>query len=232
MFTFKQFVIKQDKTPMKVGTDGVLLGAWVKCEGKKCILDIGTGTALIALMMAQRNHLAHIDAVEIDEDSASQAKENVEASKWGDRVDIHNIDIVNFNNKFSYDLIVSNPPYFNDSLLPPSKKREVARHTTTLNFESLIDSVLRLMTCDGRFDLILPIKEMTDFKSLAKGRLFPVRECRVLSRIDGDAKRVMCEFSSQNTTDCQFENIAIRESNSNEYTQEYSLLTADFYLKF
>ncbi len=232
MFTFKQFIIKQDKTPMKVGTDGVLLGAWVECGGEKSILDIGTGTSLIALMMAQRNNSAHVDAVEIDDDSAKQAEENIKASKWSNRVDIHNIDIVNFNNSFNYDLIVSNPPYFNDSLLPPSKKREVARHTTTLSFDNLIASVLRLMASDGRFAIILPSKEMGVFKTLASGRIFPIRECRVLSRVGGDTKRVMCEFSRQEVAVCRMEYVAIREADTNDYTLEYRVLTADFYLKF
>ncbi len=232
MFTFKQFVIHQDRTAMKVGTDGVLLGAWVDIfSDDKRILDIGTGTGLIALMMAQRSPSAVIDAVEIEADSASQARENIDNSEWSQRINIHNINISKFNNSFKYDLIVSNPPFFNDSLLSPDACRTNARHTVSLSFGMLIDSVVRLLSPKGRFALILPTSESERFNNEAKGKLFLNKTCRVYSRVGGDCKRVMCEYSLSKT-ELLTEYLAIREADRNEYTNEYKSITSDFYLKF
>lgn len=218
---------------MKVGTDGVLLGAWAGVRsGDRHILDIGTGTGLIALMMAQRSQGAQVDAIEIDADSAEQARENIAESEWVERVDIKNVNIIDFNDNIRYDLIVSNPPFFSDSLLPPDKGRSSVRHTITLTFSDLRDSVLRLLAADGRFALILPTNESDKFEKESKGLLFLTRRCNVLSRESGDIKRVMSEYSLVGSDNIACEELAIREANSNDYTQQYRELTADFYLKF
>ncbi len=233
MFTFKEFAIKQDRTAMKVGTDGVLLGAWVNCSEQDAhILDIGTGSGLIALMLAQRVSNARIDAVEIDIESAEQATENIAESRWSERIDLYCVNISEFNNKIRYNLIVSNPPFFVDSLLPPDTKREKARHTTSLSFDALISSVIRLLAPGGRFALILPLPEMEQFKTKVGDCLFLRRECCVLSRENGDTKRIMCEFSNIQSSLLPFETLPIRKENSNDYTDDYKKITADFYLKF
>lgn len=195
MFRFKQFAIEQDRTPMKVGTDGVLLGAWVRVGGdERRILDIGTGTAVIALMMAQRCAEAMVDGVEIDEASAEQARENVEASPWSDRVAIHHSQVQSFTPSYNYDLIVANPPYFVDSLLSPDEGRSVARHTTELSFEELTDAVVRLLDDGGRFALILPVVESERFEGVCSDRLECVRRCEVVSREGLLPKRILAEY--------------------------------------
>ncbi|MFR9554805.1 MAG: methyltransferase [Rikenellaceae bacterium] len=217
---------------MKVGTDGVLIGAWSAVENTdRHLLDIGSGTGLIALMLAQRSD-AVVDAVEICSDSAAQAAENIAISPWSQRINIHNVNIADFNQSYSYDLIVSNPPFFSNSLLPPDESRTTARHTTSLTFEMLIASVERLLSSSGRFALILPANESEEFESSSKGRLYLWRKCLVKSRVGSDCKRVMCEYRLAQADDIQQTELAIREAQSNEYTAEYRNLTADFYLKF
>lgn len=218
---------------MKVGTDGVLLGAWVNIlnEDKK-LLDIGTGTGLIALMMAQRAADAKIDAVEIDRDSAEQAAANIAESLWSKRVELHHVNICDFDNNFKYDLIVSNPPFFSDSLLPSQQSRSAARHTILLTFKDLIDSVVRLLEPAGRFALILPVIESNKFEMESKGQLYLSRRCTIKSRERGECKRVMCEYRLEKCENIEESELSIREFNSNEYTNEYKVLTANFYLKF
>ncbi len=234
MFRFKQFAIEQDRTPMKVGTDGVLLGAWVSVTGEeRNILDIGTGTGVIALMMAQRNAEALVDGVEIDEASARQAGENIERSPWGERVEIHHTSLQSYKADRKYDLILSNPPYFVDSLLSPDAGRSVARHTTELSFEELVEGVSRLLGGDGRFALILPTVESQRFDCVAEGVLSLVRRCEVYSREGGGVKRVMSEYRRGDDSPLvEMESLVIESGRPPQFTEEYRALTRDFYLKF
>ena len=161
-FTFKQFTIRHDRCAMKVGTDGVLLGAWTSVDHSHRLLDIGTGTGLIALMLAQRCPQAFITAIDIDAEAVEQARENALSSPWKDRVEVLLQDICTFPANQQFDTIVSNPPYFIDSLKCPDDQRNTARHTDTLDAERLLASVARLLTDDGRFSIILPA-EQTDY---------------------------------------------------------------------
>lgn len=233
MFRFKRFTINQDRTPMKVGTDGVLLGAWVNIYGEeRRILDIGTGTGVIALMMAQRSE-ASVDGVEIDEASALQATENVEASPWSERVSIHHTEIQGYRPNERYDLIVSNPPYFVDSLTSPDSGRTTARHTTQLSFTELVDAVARLLGPDGRFAIILPTQESQLFDVQSHKKLHLHRRCNIHSREGGEVKRVMSEYKlGDNNTKIEPEEISIERDKRHDYTDEYRKLTGDFYLKF
>ncbi len=219
---------------MKVGTDGVLLGAWCDIrEEDKHSLDIGCGTALIALMMAQRSSLTTIDAVEIDSGSAEQATENISASKWSQRVNIHNIDILNFKSSFKYDSIVCNPPFFNDSLLSPDKGRTTARHTVSLSFEDLIKVAVELLAPTGSFSLILPTTESESFENLTRGHLHLWRKCLINSRIgDREPKRIMSEYRLTEPNEMELSELSIREAAGNSYSQEYKNFTSEFYLKF
>jgi tRNA1Val (adenine37-N6)-methyltransferase len=154
-FSFKQFTVYHDRCAMKVGTDGVLLGAWADVVSARNILDIGTGTGLISLMMAQRCN-ARIRAVDIDADAVEQARGNVAASPWQDRIEVELQDICHFTSETLFDVIVSNPPYFTDSLKCPGKQRNIARHTDFLDFDKLAGSAARLLHPEGVFSVIIP----------------------------------------------------------------------------
>ena len=229
-FRFKQFAVEQEDVAMKVGTDGVLLGAWADCEGAKRILDIGTGTGVIALQMAQRNPEAQIRAVEIDEAAAKRARANFDLSPWAERRTVEQTAVQEFEPTEKFDLIVSNPPYFIDSLLPPDAKRSTARHTHDLTFEELDSAVARLLSESGKFALILPIAEFE--KYLALTQLHLVRRCDVCPIEGGAVKRIMGEFAKQPTTEIKHETIAIERGKRGDYTDDYRALTKEFYLKF
>ena len=229
-FRFKQFAVEQEDVAMKVGTDGVLLGAWANSDNVKRILDIGTGTGVIALQMAQRNPIAHIHAVEIDDTAAKRARANFDLSPWAERLTVEQTAVQEFAPAEKFELIVSNPPYFVDSLLPPDAKRSTARHTHDLTFEELDSAVCRLLDDNGRFALILPVTEFE--KYLALTQLHLVRRCDVCPVEGGAIKRIMGEFAKQPTTEIEIENIAIERGRRGDYTDDYRALTKDFYLKF
>lgn len=232
-FRFKQFEIAQERTAMKVGTDGVLLGAWARVDDKEQhILDIGTGTALIAIMMAQRCAKAQIVGVEIDENSAQQACENASRSPWAERVRIEHTAIQEYNPTCKFDVILSNPPYFVDSLHAKDESRTRARHTTSLSFADLCSAVERLLSPSGRFTLILPPTETQLFDDISKGRLHLVRRCFVRGKEGGEIRRVMSEYTPSAPTDIELSELSIRATHADEYSPEYRALTADFYLKF
>ena len=228
-FCFKQFAIYQDRCAMKVGTDGVLLGAWTNCEGAKQILDVGTGTGLIALMLAQRSN-AFITAIEIDENAAKQASENAANSPWGNRVIVKKCALQDFTSDIEFDLIVCNPPYFNNSLKSPADNRNLARHTDSLSINDLLQNSLRLLSASGRLCVILPADE-TNFcieQSSQKG-LFCTRSTKIKPLPNSDVKRILLEFSR--TEKEYFEDFLIIEKNRHEYSEEFKKLTDEYYLK-
>lgn len=232
-FTFKQFHIDHSRCAMKVGTDGTLLGAWASLPPLGRILDIGTGTGLIAIMAAQRTSAARITAIDIDEDCVAQALENVATTPWHDRIEVLHTPLQEFTAAEPYDVIISNPPYFVDSLLSPDAARSVARHTDTLSFDDLTQGVLRLLSHNGHFALILPPPEMDRFLSAARGRLFIVRHCEVWTTPTSGARRIMAELSTQPPAQPpQNEKLIIEDSGPQGYSEEYKRLTRDFYLKF
>jgi len=229
-FRFRQFTIHQDKCAMKVGTDAVVLGSWVNPESSKRILDIGTGTGLIALMLAQKS-AAEIDAVDIDENAYAQAKENFNISPWSDRVHIFHQPFQEFSAtaKHVYDLIVSNPPYFHHASKPPEEARLNARHNDQLSFDELVVGVKKILTPDGRFCLILPNKEGFEFMDLAQSKgLFCHKLIRVKTKADKSEKRLLMEFGFQFglLTDNE---LVIQEEDSS-YTPEYIELTKDYFI--
>lgn len=229
-FTFKQFTIRHDRCAMKVGTDGVLLGAWTDVNHSQRMLDIGTGTGLIALMLAQRCPQASITAIDIDIDAVGQAQENVLLSPWSDRVEVKLQDICKYLTDKHFDTIVSNPPYFIDSLKCPNDQRNTARHTDTLDAERLLESVARLLTDDGRFSIILPA-EQTDLliqTAYAQG-LYPSRQTAVITRPGLSPKRILMEF--QKTKEAFQPDELIIELERHVYSEGYIALTKDFYLK-
>ncbi len=230
VFRFKQFSVRHDKCAMKVGTDAVLLGAWVNVVGAKRILDIGTGCGVIALMLAQRtNEEATIDAVEIGQEDAKQAAENVFHSPWPKKISVHQKAIQEFHSKHQFDLIVSNPPYFVDSLLPPSRQRVSARHARNLSYDELILHSIRLLNQKGKLAVILPVEEGNRFKSIANEKGFQVvRQLAFYSRKEKPQERWLMEFSFEEQH-VKSEILTLYNSN-HEWSDGYRKLTSEFYL--
>ena len=231
VFRFKQFAIDQSDVPMKVGTDGVLLGAWVHFDGTEHrILDIGTGTGVIALMAAQRSIADYIEAIDVERVAVDRAAANFSASPWRNRLRAQCVAVQDFTTDRPFDAIITNPPYFVDSLLPPDDGRMRARHTASLPFEELDEALCRLLAPQGRAALILPPAEMERFAALSQ--LTMVRRCDVRSVPQGEVKRVMAEFAHTATVECRYETVTIETERRGEFSAEYRRLTKDFYLKF
>ena len=227
VFKFKKFSIIQTKSAMKVGTDGVLLGSWVNCQKAKKILDIGAGTGLISLMLAQRNKECNITAIEIDKDTSEEAKININNSKWRDRISIINISLNNFATSEKFDFIVSNPPYFPANY--SKSKRAISRHTNLLSFQDLIKSTVNLLSSKGVFSVILPkISESTFCKIAHDNKLFLVRICQVKGLKTSNIKRVLLEFSFEKSYLCS--DFLVIEESRHIYTNKYIGLCKDFYL--
>lgn len=221
---------------MKVGTDGVLLGAWcsLKTSPNK-ILDIGSGTGLIALMMAQRSNAMTIDAVEIDENAYEQTVENFEKSDWRDRLFCYHSSFQDFvfelnEDDEKYDLIVSNPPFYTDAFQTNDSARNKARFSSALPFQKLLSGAADLLSPSGRLAVIIPCKEEINFISIAlKFQLFLVRICRVKGSHTSDEKRSLLEFSFKEKK-IEKQTLVI-ETSRHQYTKQYIDLVKDFYLK-
>lgn len=228
---------------MKVGTDGVLVGAWADVRPTdRRILDIGTGTGLIALMMAQRAPGARIVGVDID--PVDQARANADASPWGDRIGFEQCPVQVFRPACTFDLIVSNPPFFVDSLTSPDPGRTLARHAVALPFEELRDAVRRLLAPGGRLALILPTAEADRFTACCDGMLRPTRRTEVRTTPRRAPKRALLEFVAAESPVAGHADatpadggpmrseLIIGTGEHECYTPEYRALTGDFYLKF
>lgn len=237
-FTFKQFAIWHDQCAMKVNTDGILLGAWTQLNQPNKILDIGTGTGLIALMLAQRSqvftHQPSISAVEIEDSAFRQAKENIQHSSWHSRLYLHHNNIVDFandqKNTHQYDCLVSNPPYFSNSLKAPDDKRNLARHNATLSFDDLLSSAEKLATNHASFSLILPSNEAKTLLEICPQYNWFLHEHAFVSTVIGkSATRSLLKLSRSKVQQVNKEHFAIRNKN-NLYTAEYINLCREFYL--
>ena len=235
-FQFKQFTIRHDRCAMKVGTDGVLLGAWsmngthAPSSPSLKVLDIGTGTGLIALMLAQRFPHATIEGIDIDDEAIAQAKENVQESAFAKQINISKNDFTNitqYSNK--YNLIVSNPPFYKENTLGRNAARNKARHTSSLSFETLISNASKLLENNGVFCVIIPHSHATEFISLCiENHLYLQRRMDVQSVATKDFNRSMLEFttSMKNT---EHQTLLLYDSEHNR-TPEYTRLTTEFYL--
>jgi tRNA1Val (adenine37-N6)-methyltransferase len=239
-FTFKQFTIQQDRCAMKVGTDGVLLGAWTSLENNpQSILDIGAGTGLIALMLAQRSAAEQIDAIEIDEDAYEQCVDNFENSPWADRLFCFHASLDEFAEEpedEKYDLIVSNPPYFGPPPTPPkgegniSASRNKARFYDSLPFEDLVGYASQLLSEDGELAVVIPFPEEEKVIAFAKANeLFPYRITRVRGKAAAPVKRSLLQFLFVEKPIKEQE--LILEISRHQYTEEFKELVKNFYLK-
>jgi tRNA1Val (adenine37-N6)-methyltransferase len=231
-FKFKQFIIYQENCAMKVGTDGVLLGAWVNAGKASTILDIGTGTGLIALMLAQRSE-ARIDAIDIDIDAVNQAKANIEKSPWYDRIHIIHEAFQTYSQKsIKYDLLVTNPPYFLNALKSADAKRSIARHDHQLSQFDLIEGAARLLDPDGKFGVILPFTEYQIFtEQMQANNLFENRKTLVFTKPGKKPARILAEFSFFKLP-VEMGEIVIEKYGRHAYSEEYIELTRDYYIKF
>ncbi len=229
VFHYKQFDIRQDNAAMKIGTDGTLLGAWTNASDAKHILDIGTGTGVIALMLAQRNPTAHITGIEICEHAIIDAEFNVNASPWSERVTIVNKSLQSFTPSQKFDLIVSNPPFFENSLKSPSGKRSKARHTDSLSYLDIIQFVAQHLTEDGRLSMILPVENAQKCIEKAKELgLHLERECLVRPTPTKRPHRIVFELSKKALPPLK-ETLTIETGKRHDYSAEYIALTKEFY---
>ena len=232
-FQFKQFTIIQEKSAMKVGTDGVLLGAWADVSGAETILDIGTGTGLIALMAAQRSH-ARIVGVEIEPDAFIEASRNVSMSPWKDRIQVINSSFQEFSQKtdLHFDLIIANPPFFENDKCSPDLLKSTAKHAVALTFDDLLHGIGSILSPDGRFCVILPVTRAIRFRKLASlEKLYLNRLTGVKANPEKNPHRWLMEFSFRMVRP-QISELIIEENTPGKYTSQYIDLKRDFYIAF
>lgn len=230
-FQFKQFTVWHDKCAMKVGTDGVLLGAWTSVQDARRILDVGTGTGLVALMLAQRSlPNAYIIALEIDEAAAKQAEENITLSPWQNRISVLQKDFKLYQSSEKFDVIVSNPPYFVDSLGCPDQQRNAARHNGSLTYEELLQGVAQLLSKEGTFTIVIPADVADRVKKIAiTYHLHAVRQLNVTTKPGDSPKRILITFSFDKK-DCLVGEL-LTELARHQYSEEYRMLTKEYYLR-
>ncbi|MBK8349199.1 MAG: methyltransferase [Saprospiraceae bacterium] len=233
-FRFKKFVIQQDDCTMKVNTDGVLLGAWSDISTKKNVLDIGTGTGVIAIMVAQKNEEIIAHGLEIDEIAYKQARLNMEQSPFSQRLEAIYDSLQNFCEitTHKYDLIISNPPFFSGGTFSLNENKKNVRHTIKLSHTDLLRSVKKLLTPDGHFDLILPYIEGLRFIEMAELYDFtPVKITEVYAKAQKPIERLLIRLGNKHNLSTQRDTLIIHNSDlSNDYTEEFKSLTQSFYL--
>ncbi|MEY4433067.1 MAG: hypothetical protein RLZZ44_1200 [Bacteroidota bacterium] len=233
-FQFKRFAVQQDLCAMKIGTDGVVLGAWAPVEQNPfSILDIGTGTGIIALMLAQRSNATQIDALEIDEKAYEQATNNFENSPWNDRLYCFHAGLDEFMEEpeDEYDLIVSNPPFYTEDYKTNDVQRDLARFQDALPFEDLIEAADLLLSENGILAVIIPFKEEERFLAIAhEFELYPTKITRLKGTPTTEIKRSLLALSRNQKSDLSIDELTI-EISRHEYTPEYIALTKEFYLK-
>jgi len=233
-FQFKQFAVQQDKCAMKIGTDSVLLGAWCPIDNNPySILDIGAGTGVLSLMLAQRSKAKQIDALEIDENAYEQAVDNFENSPWTDRLFCFHAGLDEFieEPEDEYDLIVSNPPFYAEDFKTENEQRDLARFQDALPFEDLIEAADVLLSENGVFAVIIPFNEENRFIDLcAEVELYPIRITRVKGTPTAVIKRSLLAFKRYELSVLTADELVIERAR-HQYTKEYIALCQDFYLK-
>ena len=234
MFKFKQFAVNQDRCAMKIGSDAVLLGAWCPIDNNpKSILDVGAGTGILALMLAQRTNADQIDALEIDEEAYEQCVENFENSPWADKLFCYHAALDEFvdDPEDEYDLIISNPPFYSEDFKTTDEQRDLARFQDAMPFEDLIEAADLLLSENGTFAVVIPYKEEERFIDLcAEYELYAVKATRVKGSQKTPIVRSLLAFKRYELSVLTADELVI-EINRHEYTDDYINLTQDFYLK-
>lgn len=234
MFQFKRFSVKQEKSAMKIGTDAVLLGAWCPVDNNPIsILDVGSGTGILSLMMAQRTHAEQIDAIEIDTNAYEECVENFENSPWGDRLFCYHAGLDEFveDPEDEYDIVISNPPFYSEDYKTNDTQRYLARFQDAMPFEDLVEAADLLLSENGIFAVVIPYKEEERFIDLcAKVELFPVKVTRVKGSHTTPIVRSLLAFKRYELPVLEADELVV-EINRHEYTDEYIHLTKDFYIK-
>ena len=233
-FKFKQFTITQEKSAMKVGIDGVLLGAWALAENPSAILDVGAGTGLIALMMAQRFPTASVDAVEVDASACEDARFNFGQSLWNERLWLFQTSFQQFAEESvtKYDLVVSNPPFFENSVNVKTVSRELARNSENLGLDELCSGAGKILSEDGVFAVVFPFQRFDELVQVAsKNGLFLKRFIKIRPNPEKPFHRILAEFS-KNEGIISVKELVIESMKHDDYTDDYRVLTRDFYLKF
>ena len=233
-FQFKQFKVNQDRCAMKIGADSVLLGAWCPIDNNPfSVLDIGAGTGILSLMLAQRSNALQIDAIEIDENAYEQCVENFESSPWGDRLFCFHAGLDEFveEPEDKYDLIVSNPPFYSEDFKTGNEQRDLARFQDAMPFEDLVEVAHLLLSENGIFAVIIPFKEEEKFINLCGNfELFPIKITRVKGTPNTPIKRSLLAFKRYELSVLTADELII-ETARHQYTEDYIDLTKDFYLK-
>lgn len=229
-FQFKQFKVYHHQSTLKVGTDAILLGAWADINNTEKILEIGSGCGVISLMLAQRTN-AFIDAIDIDKKSCEEAIRNVEISPWQNQIKISNISFQNYykTTEYQYDLIISNPPFFSNSLKSSDINKNLAKHNDNLSFDELAKGIYKLLKNKGKAYIILPVNEAERFKlEASKQHLHCQKEIEIYTSVKKPISRLLMQFGK----DIKFftkEKLRIMDGNQN-YTPDFKNLTKDYYL--
>lgn len=229
IFRFKQFQVVNDRTAMKVGTDGVLLGAWCQVDGAQRVLDVGTGCGVIALMVAQRNPTARIDAIDIDHAGIEEARHNFICSPWKDRLSAHLMDFNDMDTALRLDLVVSNPPFFSNGILPEGDSRTNARHTLSLSYQQLIEGAARMLADAGTLAMVSPTDAESSIIEAAAFSSLPIRRVTRVISVEGvSPKRTLWQLSRHDTPYVE-DTLTIAHADGT-FTDEYIALTGAFYL--
>jgi tRNA1Val (adenine37-N6)-methyltransferase len=229
-FQFKQFRIEQGDTAMKVSTDACIQGACTPIlPNVKNVLDIGCGTGLLSLMLAQREYQLHIDAIELDEAAAKQAEANIAATPWSDRINVIQADVRTFGPAGKYDLIICNPPFFNGSLLGSNAARNQARHSVTLSQPDLFNIASVYLSADGYISVMLPVPEHNEWASLLhENHWHAINWLAIKDNENAAAKRIVSSWSRGSVT-CHHQNLCIKKQDGS-YTEQFIKLLEPFYL--
>lgn len=229
-FRFKRFTIEQDRCAMKVSTDACILGAWTSIDNDvKSVLDIGMGTGLLSLMLAQRNRQIQIDGIEIDATAYTQANENIQSSAWADRIKVHQGNVNNISLAKKYDLIICNPPFFNKSLLGPNEQRNAARHTISLSYEQLLAAIEKNLAAEGDAFILLPYVEGKELEALLINNGWHVNNrLHIHPRVNAAPNRIIIACSKRENKK-GIEELYIKDE-SNNYTERFKELMSPYYL--
>ena len=218
---------------MKIGTDGILIGAWVNVSKKFRALDIGSGTGIITIMLCQRNLNLELDSIELSANAIMDAKINFENCNWSNRIKLFHQDLKDFHPNYNYDLIVSNPPYFKKSLQPSNSERSKARHQNDLKLEDILKFSKQNLTKDGSLNLILPFEQKSEAIEFAKKYgLNSIRECAVYPKPNKAPHRILIELSKNENKQMIKESLVIEEAGRHNYSEDYKKLTREFYTIF